>query len=271
MATLIDETQEVELQDEEQLEMFGDAEESATSEVPEEPTLDEANEEDDIPEKYQGKSPKEIIRMHQEAEKLLGRQSSEVGELRKVVDNFILNQTQQATPNKKVEEEEIDFFTDPDAYTQRAIANHPKMRELDQMTAQMKKQTAITKLEQTHPDFQQVLTQSEFQEWVRSSNVRLELYARADQAYDFDAANELLSTWKERQGAVQRTREVEANEIKRQRKAATTGSGKGGGEGTSRKVYRRSDIINLMQRDPDRYAELADEIMKAYQEGRVKG
>ena len=31
--------------------------------------------------------------MHQEAEKLLGRQSSEVGELRKVVDDYISSQT----------------------------------------------------------------------------------------------------------------------------------------------------------------------------------
>jgi hypothetical protein len=40
----------------------------------------------DIPDKYQGKSIKDIVQMHQEAEKLLGRQSSEVGELRRIVD-----------------------------------------------------------------------------------------------------------------------------------------------------------------------------------------
>jgi hypothetical protein len=38
-----------------------------------------------LPEKYQGKSAAELARMHQEAEKLLGRQSSEVGELRKLL------------------------------------------------------------------------------------------------------------------------------------------------------------------------------------------
>ena len=51
--------------------------------------------ETDIPEKYQGKSTAEIVRMHQEAEKLLGKQSSEVGDLRKVVDDYI--QTQLST------------------------------------------------------------------------------------------------------------------------------------------------------------------------------
>ena len=48
--------------------------------------------EPEVPEKYQGKSTAEIVRMHQEAEKLLGKQSSEVGELRKVVDDYIQTQ-----------------------------------------------------------------------------------------------------------------------------------------------------------------------------------
>ena len=45
-----------------------------------------------VPEKYQGKSLEEVVQMHQEAEKLLGRQSGEVGELRKVVDDYIATQ-----------------------------------------------------------------------------------------------------------------------------------------------------------------------------------
>ncbi len=60
--------------------------------------------------------------MHQEAEKLLGKQSGEVGELRSVVDNYI--QTQLDT-NKAPEqpEEDIDFFSDPDKAVERAIKN----------------------------------------------------------------------------------------------------------------------------------------------------
>jgi len=47
---------------------------------------------DSVPEKYRGKSAKEIAQMHMEAEKLIGRQGSEVGELRRVVDDFIKTQ-----------------------------------------------------------------------------------------------------------------------------------------------------------------------------------
>ena len=48
--------------------------------------VEQPPEQPSLPDKYQGKSLEEVVQMHQEAEKLLGRQSSEVGELRKVVD-----------------------------------------------------------------------------------------------------------------------------------------------------------------------------------------
>jgi hypothetical protein len=53
-------------------------------------------------------------------------------------------------------------------------------------------------------------------------------------------------------------------------RTASTGSAKGSGERSSRKIYRRADIIELMQKDPVRYAALAGEIRQAYTEGRVK-
>jgi hypothetical protein len=51
-------------------------------------------------------------------------------------------------------------------------------------------------------------------------------------------------------------------------KAASIGS-RGSNEPVSKKKYRRSDIINLMQHDPDKYDALSEEIMLAYQENRV--
>jgi hypothetical protein len=35
-------------------------------------------------------------------------------------------------------------------------------------------------------------------------------------------------------------------------------------------VYRRADLIRLKMQDPNRYDALSDEIMQAYQEGRVR-
>jgi len=230
---------------------------------------------DDIPEKYRGKSAKEIARMHQEAEKALGRQGSEVGELRRVVDDFIKAQTvtktqqqQQAPDNDDVDE--VDFCADPTAAISRAIEKHPKVKAAEAMSLNMRKAEALATLKNAHPDYQDVITSSGFAEWVGKSKVRQELLVRADQAYDFDAADELLSTYKERQSVVEKTKAVEQVERKQAVKAASTGSTKGSGESASRKTYRRSDIIDLMVRNPDRYAALADEIMQAYSEGRVK-
>ena len=87
--------------------------------------------------------------------------------------------------------------------------------------------------------------------------------------YDFDAADELLTVWAERKGDVQAVKEVNDKDRKQQRKAATTG-GKGSGEPISRKIYRRSDIVNLMMNDPDRYKANVEEFDRAYAEGRVK-
>jgi hypothetical protein len=236
-------------------------------------TQSQSNEEDDIPEKYRGKSAKEIARMHQEAEKALGRQGSEVGELRRLVDDFIkaqtVNKTQQQAPEND-DVDDVDFFADPKAAISKAIEKHPKIRAAEELILSNKKAEALNTLKTQHPDFQEIVQSPDFAEWVGKSKVRQELFLRADQAYDFDAANELLSTFKERKAVVEKTKAIEQVERKQAVKAASMGTGKGSSETIGKKTYRRSDIIDLMMRNPDRYAALSDEIMAAYAEGRVK-
>ena len=224
-----------------------------------------------LPDKYQGKSLEEVVQMHQEAEKLLGRQSSEVGELRKVVDDYISTQTQQAPQQQHVEpEDDIDYFTDPQAAVNRAIENHPKIREAEQYTEQYKKQSSLATLQAKHPDMQTILNDPKFAEWIKASKIRTQLFVAADQQYDADSADELFSLWKERKTVAQQTANVEKQARKQTLKAANTGNARGSAEGTRKKVYRRADIIKLMKNDPDRYQALSEEIMAAYAEGRVK-
>jgi hypothetical protein len=236
-------------------------------------TQAQSQEEDDVPEKYRGKSAKEIARMHQEAEKALGRQGSEVGELRRLVDDFIKAQTvaktQQQAPDND-DTDDVDFFADPKAAISKAIEKHPKIKAAEDLILSSRKAEALNTLKTQHPDFQEIVQSPDFAEWVGKSKVRQELFVRADQAYDFDAANELLSTFKERKAVVEKTKAVEQVERKQAVKAASTGAGKGSGETIGKKTYRRADIIDLMMRNPDRYAALSDEIMAAYAEGRVK-
>lgn len=227
----------------------------------------------DLPEKYQGKSAAEIARMHSELEKRLGQQSSEVGELRRAFDDMVRNsiQAQQAPAPEVVEEDEPDFFLDPQAAVRRAIDNHPSLRQAQNVAAEMAKEKALAKLQQNHPDMKEILQDSKFQEWVGKSKYRQQMYAEADTKYDFDAANELLSSYKEVKGVVKQTAAVERVAQKNEVKKASTGSSRSNPEGTgSRKVYRRSDIRELMQKDPARYEAMMPEIMKAYSEGRIK-
>jgi len=255
MATLLDERLEDENKEVTNLE-------ETQEEIQEQPPQEE------IPEKYQGKSTADIVRMHQEAEKLLGKQSGEVGELRKVVDSYIQTQLDTTTPPEP--DEDIDFFSDPDKAVERAINNHPKMKQAEAVTQQYQKQAAMTQLEKKHPDMSDVLQDSKFVEWIKASKIRTQLFAQADKQYDYEAADELFTNWKERQGVVAQTVANEKAERKTAIKTASTGNTKGSGEQQSRKVYRRADIIKLMQDDPDRYLSLSDEIMQAYQEGRVR-
>lgn len=260
MATLIDERQdEVEINEEEEV----------VSQVTEEPQVEETPQEDDIPDKYKGKSTAEIVRMHQEAEKLLGRQSSEVGELRSVVDSYIQTQL-DTTPATQEPEEEIDFFSDPDKAVERAIKNHPSIKAAEQQTQQYKQQTAQSQLQQRHPDMQEILQDSKFVDWIKGSKIRTQLFAQADTQYDYEAADELFTNWKERQGVVAQTVANEKASRKEAVKTASTGGAKGSGETATKKVYRRSDIIKLMQTDPDRYLALSPEIERAYAEKRVR-
>jgi hypothetical protein len=212
-------------------------------------------EEPRIPDKYQGKSLEEVVQMHQEAEKLLGRQSGEVGELRKVVDDYISSQTQPQAPQQYVEpEDDIDYFTDPQAAVNRAIENHPKIKEA----------------QEKHPDMQDILKDPKFAEWIQASKIRTQLFVQADQQFDAEAADELFSLWKERKTVAQQTVQVEKQARKQQIKAANTGNARGSAEGSRKKVYRRADIIKLMRTDPERYQALSEEILRAYSEGRVK-
>jgi len=272
MARFLEESPDYQPEDGETLANF---EEEQEEQIPEEEQPAEPEEiqeaDDEIPDKYQGKDIRDVVRMHQEAEKLLGKQSSEVGELRKIVDDFVKTQLDKAnSPQQEEAEEEIDFFEDPQKAVERAIARHPKIKEAEQVTLQMKQAEILNKLQANHPDFKEIIEDANFGEWVAKSKVRTELYQRADQRFDYDSADELLSLWKERQNIVKETTAMQEQDRKRQMKAASTGSAKGSSEKPSRKVYRRADIIKLMQTDPDRYSQMAEEIRIAYSEGRVK-
>lgn len=229
-----------------------------------------------IPDKYRGKSLEEIVKMHQEAEKLIGRQAQEVGETRRLVDDLIKQQLNSPKQQPETSTQEVDFFEDPNKAINHAVENNPAVLALKQQAEQQRQQQALANLASKHPDYMEVVNQDEFGEWVKSSKVRTQLFINA-QNYDTDAADELLSTFKALKGVQQQKSQASTADLatadKEQRKqtikAASVQAG-GSGE-TSQKIFRRSDILRLMMTDRARYNDLEPEIRQAYAEGRVKG
>ena len=222
----------------------------------------------DVPDKYRGKELSDIIKMHQEAEKLIGKQAQEVGEVRKLADELI-KQTLSGNRQTAEVEPEIDFFEDPKRAVQNTIDRHPDVLAARQAGQEFKKMQIQQKLATEHPDFGQIAQDPDFVNWVKSSPIRLGLYAKADGEYDYDSANELLSTYKQLKGV--RTKQTnDAGEVSRKQNLKAAAVDTGGTGESGKRVYRRADLIRLKMTDPQRYESLSDEIMTAYQEGRVK-
>jgi len=235
-----------------------------------EETVEEPEQEQELPQKFQGKSANEIAEAYENLEKELGRKGQEIGELRKLTDSFL--QT-QITHNKETttDTEDLDFYDNPEAAVRTIIERHPKFREFTQQTQQQQASMTAQQLEKTHPDFKDVVTSPDFQEWIEGSKIRQRLFKEAD-AYDYDSADELLTIWKERQ-MISKTKEVEAEKETTRKAALKTSKGvsRTSSESTAgKKIYRRADLIRLKQTDPNRYDTLSDEIFSAYQDGRVK-
>ena len=223
----------------------------------------------DIPDKYRGKELSDIIKMHQEAEKLIGKQAQEVGEVRKLADELIKQNLAGKPQPIQEEEPEVDFFENPQAAVRKTVDNHPDVLAARQAGQEFKKMQIQQKLAAEHPDFGQIAQDADFVNWVKSSPIRIGLYAKADGEFDYDSANELLSTYKQLRGVkAKQTNDAGETQRKSNLKAASVDVG-GSGE-SGKRVYRRADLIRLKMTDPDRYEQLSGEIMQAYQDGRVR-
>ena len=226
--------------------------------------------EDDLPEQYRGKSIRDVVQMHSAAQEMIGKQSAEVGELRQFVDGYLKGSTKTESVEEQAEEAP-DFFEDPEAAVQRAIEKHPAVQAAQHQARTSNNQAALSQLQAKHTDMAQLISDPTFTKWVEASPVRKELYERADTNYDAASADELLTNFKAQRAVAMQTINADKKSRSGQVKAASTGSAQGSASAnTGSKIYRRSDLINLMVKDPTRYEALSEEILKAYSEGRVK-
>lgn len=271
----------IELQEEQSTEVYADP--SHQEETSLEPTQEVVNsepvtQEPEVPEKYKGKSLDEIVKMHQEAEKLIGRQAQEVGEVRKLADSLLKQQLEQKHDTQPVPAQEIDWYEDPAKAVNQAVENNPILKQLAASQAQQAQQATLQQIEKAHPDFLSVAQSDDFINWVKESKIRIGMLAQAEN-YDLDAAMELLGTYKSIKGIKAQQQQVSqaADESLKKAdgeartKALKTAAVQQGGTGESTKpIYRRADLIRLRMQEPDRYESMAEDILQAYAEGRVR-
>ncbi len=246
----------------------------STEVITEHETIDES-----LPEKYQGKSIADVIEMHQNVEQALskqgidlGKQRATVGSLREALEQqkvTVETEVDQFSGNEASEE---DFYADPAAAVKSAIEQHPEIVRAREERINLEHQHNAESLGAVHPNFKETVKTEEFQNWVEASTFRTELFLKADNQYDVEAAKELFGTWEQIQN-VTKTKQASVKSEKSRKDALRQMSSESrtGGESLGgKKVYRRADLINLQVTDPNRYAALADEIQQAYAEGRVK-
>jgi len=229
-----------------------------------------------IPEKYAGKTLEDVIEMHQNIKSKYDRQSNEIGEQRRLISELMevqrANQLQQPQQQEETYNFEDNFYDDPQNAINHAIENHPEILKAREANIKAARDASEAQLAAKHPDYLDIAKSEDFQNWVAKSKVRTNLFFDANEMYDFDAATELLDTWKSI-SMIDATQKVKKQQEKTREKAMKQTSSETRSSGDSvggKKVYRRADLQRLQIQDPERYLALSDDIYKAYAEGRVK-
>ena len=269
MATLLDDEQqpEMELQDGETL---GNIEEDTPVQAIEEEPVEAEPAEDTPVSKYSDKSHEEMVAILEERERHIGQQSNELGNMRQTFEAMARTQSVPAQPEPEPVEE-ADFFVDPQKAVDSRINNHPALQQAQEMAQKLAYAQGLATLQQRHADLKEVVGSDEFGQWIKSSPSRLRRYQYADQSGDIDEADDLITTWKQLNKTVATAKAAEKTAQKKAVRAAAVGGPRGNADAaSSKRVYRRADIRQLMQTNPQRYEDLQPEIMAAYAEGRVR-
>lgn len=229
--------------------------------------IEEAEPEEELAPTYQGKSVKDVAKMHSELEKVMARQGNELAALRQQVQ-----QTRVAQPEPEEPSNDVDYFTDPKAAVNSSIENHEVIKEFKQATAQMKRDAGVQALVNKHSDMAEIISSEEFKTWAQATPVRQRLHYEADQMFSVEAADELISNFKEIKGMANTAKQAGSKARKSAVKSASTGSPSSNPEsGNSRKIVNGAELRRKAKADPDWYEANQPEIMKAYAEGRVRG
>lgn len=272
---------EQELEEEKETELENLEKELETSQ--EDKSKDDDSNEEGIPDKFRGKSLKEVIESYTNLEKAYSRQGQEMGHLRKSADELIKQSLEfrMAKEAPKEEEKEItaeEIWTNPQAAIDRAIKKSLSESSLGKEVESIKERNKALEIKSSyknfldkHPDAGDLTNSEEFLDWASATPVRAALLKRA-QSLDFSAGDELVSLYKEIKGLSKKQEAKDRADKARKdtlNKAAVETNSTGD---APKKIFKRRDILRMIRENPEEYYsdDFQTELQKAYREGRVK-
>jgi hypothetical protein len=160
-----------------------------------------------VPSKYEGKTVDDLIKMHQNAERLISRQGEEVATVRRMADEILQlkKPTTQTTEERKPVTVDA-LLNDPEKTINQALEQSPlaaRARAAEERAARLEAELAETKFSGTHkPELvARDLNDPAFLEWVNKQPLRQALASEAAKK-NFVAAKNLWDLWDEHQELV---------------------------------------------------------------------
>jgi hypothetical protein len=223
-----------------------------------------------VPDKFKGKTPEDIIKSYMELESEYGRRNTEIGSLRQLTDQLLeLKQSTTETPPAKEKVSVDSLLTDPDDVITKVVDDNPRLRTLEDKLVKADREKELAKFESKYPDWKDTLNTAEFQSWIMESKVRQRMFVEADKKYDYETGAELFAMYDLAKGNTVKEAKNERNtKARTAAKQAVTETG-GSAEAKPKPKYRRSELIQLKLTNRAKYDALLPDIMKAYQDGRV--
>lgn len=185
---------------------------------------------------------------YKELEKLNSRQAQDLGNYRKLVDEYIQSPTPANEPAVQKEPTRItsdDLYDDPDSAIERKAAeiveNHPAIKEARELKAKQAAEAAaeeFRKFTERHGDFQEITADPAFKNWVFENQTRIALAQSADSG-DLTSADALFSLYKAERGISQ----VQTQQEQERAVANASLESAYGNEPPAAEQYSRSEML----------------------------
>lgn len=162
-------------------------------------TADRKDADNQIPDRFKDKSVEEVVQSYTELEKRFSQQGNTLGEMRKVLDDQILqrNTVEETTTPEASEVSLDDLYEDPDKVVRRVVGEETdaRLEAMEKELAHTKVQAAVADLTRKHPSWEQDVRSEEFETWVNSTPIRARMSRIVRETGDPTAADELLTEY----------------------------------------------------------------------------